>query len=291
MRRTTNLRRLAAALLLVGLTACGGQQAASPGPPAGLTVGASSDPESVALANLYAAALRYFGSPAHAEVVADPLAKLDSGEIDVVPGLTGRLLRTFAPDAAPGKGFGAEQVYKALLGSLPEGITAGDYTTAAEDKPAVAVTPATAAAWGGRDLTGLVEHCARVRPGALRDAAAPRVVGTCRLPEAREFADSTALFAALRAGSINAAWTGTADPAAPDDIVVLVDRKPMLIQAENAVPLYRRNELTPQQVLALNQIAGALDTAALGQMSRRVAAGADPRVVADEWLADNPLGR
>ena len=31
------------------------------------------------LANLYAAALRYFGSAAQVEVVADPLAALDSG--------------------------------------------------------------------------------------------------------------------------------------------------------------------------------------------------------------------
>ncbi len=288
MRRTTSLRRLATALLLVGLTACGGQQA---GAPAGLVVGASSDPESIALANLYAAALRYFGSPAHAEVVADPLAKLDSGQIDVVPGFTGRLLQTFAPDAAPSKGFGAEQVYKALLGTLPEGITAGDYTTAAEDKSAVAVTTATAAAWGGRDLTGLVKHCAQVRPGTLRGVPAPTAVGACKLLSAHEFADSAALFAALRSGQINAAWTSSADPAVPDDLAVLVDRKPMLIEAENAVPLYRRNELTSQQVLALNQIAGALDTAALAQMRAKVAGGADPRVVADEWLADNPLGR
>ena len=293
MRRTTNLRRLAAALLLVGLTACGGQ-AVSPERPADLAVGAVSDPESIALANLYAAALRYFGSPAHAEVVADPLAELDSGRIDVVPGFTGRLLQTFAPDAASGKGFGDEQVYKALLGSLPEGITAGDYTTTAEDKPAVAVSPATAADWKagtGRDLTALVKHCAQVRPGATSGFPAPGVVGSCKLPAAHEFADSAALFAALRAGSINAAWTSTADPAIPDDLVVLVDRKPMLVRAENAVPLYRRNELTSQQVLALNQIAGALDTAALAQIRRKVADGADPRVVADEWLADNPLGR
>ena len=94
-------------------------------------------------------------------------------------------------------------------------------------------------------------------------------------------------FAALKSNRINVAWTSTADPAIPEDsdgpqgTVLLADHKPMLIQAENAVPLYRRNELDPQQVLALNQIAGALDTAALGSgMHRQVAAGADPRVLA-----------
>ena len=43
------------------------------------------------------------------------------------------------------------------------------------------------------------------------------------------------------------------------------------------VPLYRRNELTQQQVLAVNEVAGVLDTAALKQMRRQVADGADPR--------------
>jgi glycine betaine/proline transport system substrate-binding protein len=74
-------------------------------------------------------------------------------------------------------------------------------------------------------------------------------------------------------------------------VVVLADRKPMLIQAENAVPLYRRNELTARQVLAINEIAGVLDTAALKRMRQQVADGADPRSVAQAWLAENPLGR
>jgi glycine betaine/choline ABC-type transport system substrate-binding protein len=116
-------------------------------------------------------------------------------------------------------------------------------------------------------------------------------VGTCRLPDAREFPTNTALFDALRAGQINVAWTTTADPGVPAEVVVLADRKPVLIQAENAVPLYRRNELTARQVLAVNEVAGVLSTAALKQMRADVADGADPRQVAEAWLADNPLGR
>ena len=62
----------------------------------------------------------------------------------------------------------------------------------------------------------------------------------------------------------------------PADLVVLADRKPALIQAENVVPLYRRNELNEQQVLALNEVAGVLDTGALVDMRRQVAEGKDP---------------
>ena len=45
--------------------------------------------------------------------------------------------------------------------------------------------------------------------------------------------------------------------------MVLTDRT-SLIRAENVVPLYRRNELTELQVLALNEVAGVLDTAVAG---------------------------
>ena len=66
---------------------------------------------------------------------------------------------------------------------------------------------------------------------------------------------------------------------------------PALVRAENVVPLYRRNELAESQLLAVNEVAGVLDTAALVQLRRRVAAGADPRVVAQDWLDEHPLGR
>jgi glycine betaine/choline ABC-type transport system substrate-binding protein len=99
------------------------------------------------------------------------------------------------------------------------------------------------------------------------------------------------LFDALTAGEINAAWTTTAGTALPDGIVVLADRKPALVPAENVVALFRRNELDPMQLRAVNEIAGVLDTASLIDMRRKVQGGADPQSVAEEWLAANPLGR
>lgn len=111
-----------------------------------MAVGATSSTESVLLANLYAAALRYYGTPAHVVELPDPLRALDSGEVTVVPGFTGQLLQTFAPGT---RGAGDEQVYKAMVGVLPEGVGAGDFATAAEDKPAAVVTEGTATAWVG----------------------------------------------------------------------------------------------------------------------------------------------
>ncbi|MGB9302568.1 MAG: glycine betaine ABC transporter substrate-binding protein, partial [Mycobacterium sp.] len=116
-------------------------------------------------------------------------------------------------------------------------------------------------------------------------------VGPCRLPAPREFPDRPTMLAALRDGQLTAGWTTTAAPDTPADLVVLADGKPALIQAENLVPLYRRNALNDRQVLAINEIAGVLDTAALADMRRQVLSGADPQAVAGGWLGEHPLGR
>ena len=113
--------RLAVALLALILVGCGG-----PAGPPSVAVGATSNPESQLVAHLYAAALRFYGSPAHVTSVPDPVAELDSGDVRVAPGFSGQLLATFDPDATA---RADAQVYRALLSALPEGVAAGDYTT------------------------------------------------------------------------------------------------------------------------------------------------------------------
>lgn len=230
--------------------------------------------------------MRFYGNPAHVVATDDPLGGLDAAEVRVAPGFTGRLLMRFAPDSAARADV---QVYRTLLSALPEGIAAGDYTTSAEDKPAVAVTERTADAWGGRDVSVMARRCGDIAIGAVASVPRPASVGTCTLPKAREFADDDAMFDALQAGRIDAAWTTTAAPDVPSEAVVLSD-KTSLIRAENLVPLYRRNELTESQVLALNEIAGVLDTGSLADMRRQVAEGTDPGLVAGQWLEEHPLG-
>jgi glycine betaine/choline ABC-type transport system substrate-binding protein len=280
--RPTALRRLFALVVAVLAVGCGAPASAPT-----LTVGSTSDPQTTLLANIYAAGLRYYGTAADVETSDDPMATLDSGSVSVVPGTTGRFLERFAPGTAARS---ASQVYRVMVGALPEGVAAGDYAVAAEDKAALAVTEATAAAWGSRDLAVLAGRCQGLTVGTVPGRSHPASVGTCTLPVAREFGDSAALFDALGAGTITAAWTTTAATDVPDGIVVLVDRKPALVPAQNVVALYRRNELDQLQVRAINEIAGVLDTAALVDMLRQVEGGADPRAVAEAWLAANPLG-
>jgi osmoprotectant transport system substrate-binding protein len=273
-------RLVVAGLAALLLAAC----AAPPASPS-IAVGARKDAQSILLANLYAAALRSHGTGAHVEVRPDPLTGMDSGEVTVVPGFTGALLTTFSPGATA---RAATQVYRDMVSALPEGVAAGDFAEAAEDKPALAVTQATVDAWRGRDVTAAVRRCDELAVGEVVDARRASTVGTCAI-DSREFPGAAALFKALRIGQIEAAWTSTADPAIPVDAVVLTDRT-SLIRAENVVPLYRRNELSEVQVLALNEVAGVLDTAGLVQMRRQVDAGGDPAGVADGFLAEHPLG-
>ncbi|WP_239591654.1 glycine betaine ABC transporter substrate-binding protein [Mycolicibacterium tusciae] len=254
-----------------------------------LAVASAQDPASALIAHIYAEALRFYGSPAHVEQSPDPLTKLDTGEARVVPGFTGRLLHRFYPDSTARS---ATQVYREMVSALPEGVAAGDYTTSAQDKPALAVTEATADAWGGRDLTAATRNCDKLVLGRVAGAPTPdvpSVLGTCKPPKPREYPDRAALFAAVRAGEVNAAWTSTAAPNIPTELLVLSDRT-SLIRAENLVPLYRRNELNEAQVLALNEVAGVLDTAALAEMRAQVSDGTDPGLVAGAFLAEHPLG-
>jgi glycine betaine/choline ABC-type transport system substrate-binding protein len=272
---------LAAALLVAGC--------ADGRTPRALVVGAGTDPDSTVLAELYAAALRYYGSRALVEHSPYPIAQLDTAQVNVVPGLTGDLLQRFAPGT--NNVLDDKNVYRAMVAALPEGVAAGDYVTSAEDKPAVAVTKQTADAWGERQLTALIARCGQLTMGSVAGARHPAKVGGCKVPAPREFPTDEALFAALRDGQINAAWTSTADPDIPDDVVVLADHPPPLVQAENVVPLYRRHELSEQEVLAINGVAGEFDTSALADMRRQVAQGARPWEVAEDWIAAHPLGR
>ncbi|ODR08984.1 hypothetical protein BHQ21_05195 [Mycobacterium sherrisii] len=289
--KTGRLAALLAAALLAAACCAGCTSAGHYGTPE-VVVGSKKDDLSVLLAGVYAAALRSYGFPARTEIADDPMARLDSGAFGVAPALTGQTLQALQPGATARSDA---EVYRAMVAALPEGIAAGDYTTAAEDKPVLLVAQPTAKAWGGQDrsadLSTLAKHCAGLTVGAVAGRPTPSVVGTCRMPVPREFPDGATMFAALRSGQVAAGWTTTADPALPGDLVPLADGKPALIQTQNVVPLYRRNVLTDRQVLAINEVAGVLDTAALAEMRRQVAGGADPQAVASGWLAEHPLGR
>ena len=235
---------LAALLAVAGCTSETGDRRAR----AEVVVGARSDAESSLLAGVYVAALRSYGFGARFQPATDPKAQLDSGAVTVVPAFTGRVLQALQPGATA---MSDKDVYRAMTAARPEGIAAGDYTTAAEDKPVLLVGRATAKAWGGSDvsadLSTLPQHCDGLVVGSVAGRPAPSGVGPCRLPAPPQIPQAATMFAAVEGGELTAGWTSTADPGAPADLVALADGKSALVRAENVVPLYRRNALSDRQ--------------------------------------------
>ena len=192
------------------------------------------------------------------------MTRLDSGEVRVVPGFTGRVCHTFEPDATARP---LKQAYRDMVAALPEGIAAGDYTAVGRGQPA----------WrsprrprglgrprhhrGGRAIADKLEVgqvAGSTRPGGRRHV---QVADGPRISRPRN---------AFRARAVGSGRSGLDDDRRPRS------RRPAGVlrshradPAQNVVPLYRRNELNQQQVLAVNEVAGVLDTAALNRCASR----------------------
>ncbi len=109
-----------------------------------------------------------------------PLGRLDSGEVQVAPGFTGRLLQPVRARTRRRARMSRSTAHWSRR--CPRASPAGDYTTSAEDKPAVAVTETTADEWGGRDVSAMARQCADVDGRRGRSVSHPATVGTCKLP-------------------------------------------------------------------------------------------------------------
>ncbi len=167
---------LTALLAVTGCTTDTGDRRAH----AEVVVGSRPDASSTLLAGIYVAALRSYGFAARPATAGDPTAQLDSGAFTVVPAFTGRVLQSLQPGATA---MSDKDVYRAMIAALPEGIVAGDYTTAAEDKPVLLVSRATAQAWGGSDVSAdLSRHCDGLVVGTVAGHPAPPAVGSGRPP-------------------------------------------------------------------------------------------------------------
>ncbi|MEZ5150174.1 glycine betaine ABC transporter substrate-binding protein [Rhodococcus zopfii] len=277
--------------------------------PSGVVVGAGAGTDGELLAHLYAGALRRTGIDV---TVRDPgdragaLAALDSAEVTLVPGYTGRLLRYFEP-AAPQTD--AEDVFTALGRALPTDLTVADYATA-QDRAVLVLSDATSTALGVTDIDAMAGRCAELTVAATAaftesgglDALAS--VG-CVPAAVEQVGDAEAVRAARGRGALGALTT--ASPALVGaDVVALADapdRSPgegetgegetgedtraPVFPAQNVVPLFRRDVFGERQLDALSMIAGELTTADLAGMLGRVDAGEDSAAVADEWLGEH----
>ena len=262
-----------------------------------VVVGAADFSESQVLAEIYAGALAAKGIKATTrpnigsrEVY---LKAVEDGSVDLVPEYTGSLL-SYLDKAATAKG--SDEVYAALKGALPAGVTVLAKSSA-EDKNSIVVTKETAAAWSLKEIGDLVAH-----QGELVIAAPPefqnREQGLMGLkaqyaliPKDFRPLKGKAIVDALLGGQAKAANIFSTDPAITiNGFVTLADPK-LLFGSDNVVPLVRKDKANPTVSAALDAVSAKLDTPTLTDLVKQVDVDKkDAKVVAKEWLAKIGLG-
>ena len=271
--------------------ASGSASGGSPGAVTSVVVGAADFSESQVLAEIYAGALAAKGITATTrpnigsrEVY---LKAVEDGSVDLVPEYTGSLL-SYLDKTATAKA--PDEVYAALKGALPAGLTVLAKSTA-EDKNSIVVTKETAAAWSLKEIGDLVAH-----QGELVIAAPPefqnREQGLMGLkaqyaliPKDFRPLKGKAVVDALLGGQAKAANVFSTDPAITiNGFVTLADPK-LLFGSDNVVPLVRKDKANATVSAALDAVSAKLDTATLTDLVKQVDVDKkDAKVVAKEWL-------
>lgn len=215
-----------------------------------------------------------------------------TGEATFTVGFTGELLSRFDPGSTA---RGQDEVYEAMMAALPEGVTAAD-PSPAEDAPTYAVTRHTAESQDLRSLSDLAGGCGAFTLGGraemLADTDLSTSVGStydCGFGDRVALGSNPrAVFDALRAGEVGVGLVQSADPVLhPEDIVTLEDDEDA-IRAQHLVPVFRKGELSDDQLKLVNRISGELTTDDVRELLLGIEFGtATPVGLADFWLDEN----
>ncbi|MGB3708511.1 glycine betaine ABC transporter substrate-binding protein [Gordonia sp. (in: high G+C Gram-positive bacteria)] len=213
------------------------------------------------------------------------LERAAEGEVDLFPAFTGDLLTTLTP--APTAVTG-DEVATAVNRALPQGVTIGDPASVSNRRQLV-VAENLIGTSGLADLSDcavLPVGLPLVTTGVLTSEER-RSFDVCRFGSIVDQQSPAQVLAAVRDSRALGTLTGleAAGTLAGQDAVVAVrsaDAGPM---AEDLVPVFRSGSIGKSQMKALSRVAGELTTADVVAMSNRVAKGADPAVVASEWVS------
>jgi len=274
---------LAAGLLAVGLTGCGGSD--NPLTPATTTagavggeiiVGAADFTENVLLAEIYAGALRGTGAKVSIKPrvgTRETIVKgLQDKSLTVVPEYTGNLLAYLDKSATQTE---SEEVYTALKSKVPSGLTVLEKSTA-EDSDVLVVTQQTAQQHNLSTLEDLGPMCGGFVFGAAgewkqRWEAKIKELYGCTFKEIRTTdAGGPVTVEALKSGQVQVANLFTTLSAVKvNNFVLLKDTKHMY-PAQNVVPFGRADALNDAAKAALDKVSDALDTEKLTDLVARV---------------------
>lgn len=266
-----------------------------------ITVGSANFPESVLLAEMYAAALENAGVETEKQLSIGAreiyVGAVQDGSIDLVPEYSGALLTFLDPGDVDPEVNTSEEVYSALQKVLPQDLELLEQSEA-QDKGSLAVTQETAEEYNLESIADLAAVDDQLVIGAGPEFA-ERYWGLPGLKQVYdlEFKNFRPLDAggplvkgALLDGSIDVANIFSTDSAITEnDLVVLEDPKSLSI-AQNIVPLIRADQNNETVTKTLNEVAAALTTENLTEALARVQVGKEnPTTVAEEFLAEQGI--
>ena len=216
------------------------------------------------------------------------IPSLEDGSIDLFPEYTGNLLQYFEPDTTATT---PDDVYAALEGALPDGLTVLDQSPAT-DQDSYNVTAAFAEENGITSIADLAGIDGLVLGGAPELEERP--YGPKGL---KDLYDVDVTFSAtadttvdeLVAGNIQVANVYSADPRIKTDELVTLEDPKGLFLASNVVPVVNA-DIADEIADVINAVSAALTPE--GLVALNVESTVDQRSsedIAKDWLADNGL--
>ena len=188
-----------------------------------------------------------------------------------------------------------DDVYRALPGALPRGLTVLN-SSSAQRTDRVVVTAATNAQYNLGDLNTIGEHCPELAVGMARGYADSaqgerglKAYYDCAPKATPEFATSGELVDALLSDKVQAAVLRSSDPAIADDGLVELGDPNRLFRPERAVVLSSEG-MDARAVASANAVSADLTSADLTTITR-LAGGSDPAMSPQEtatFLREQP---
>jgi osmoprotectant transport system substrate-binding protein len=262
-----------------------------------ITVGSANFPENVALAYVYGGALEGAGDKVSYKVNigarAAYIKSLESGEINLVPEYAGSIL-SFLDKSADAKSAG--DVKTALDSALPKGLTATDFSEAA-DSDSINVTPEFAKANNLSSIADLANVSSvtiaanpefETRPDGLPGLKS--VYGLSNLTfQAINDSGGPATLKALLDNQVQAADIYSTTPSILDSKLVTLTDPKNLFASQQVVPIGTSSKLTSTVQDTLNKVSAKLTTKDLLEFNKKISGDekADPKTVASDWLKAN----
>jgi osmoprotectant transport system substrate-binding protein len=286
-----------AAAAALALTGCASSNSLSGGSASktSVVVGSANFPENVTLAYVYGQALAADGVTVSYKVNigarAAYIPALEKGEVDLIPEYAGSILSYLDKTANAKSG---DEVKTALASALPKGLTALDFSEAA-DSDSLNVTPEFAKANNLKTIADLASVPTAIisanpefetRPDGIPGLKS--VYGLNNPFQAINDGGGPATLKALLDNTVQVADIYSTTPSILDSKLVTLEDPKNLFASQQVVPIVTASKASKISAL-LNKVSAKLTTKDLLEFNSRTGGDekADPKTVASDWLKAN----